>query len=65
LIEKVDDLESEIFFVGKIEIKGPFGDPGRLEHFLDTGMVVSLVVDDPGAGLNDFLLGILFLTSIR
>jgi hypothetical protein len=28
-------------------------------------VVVSLVVDDPGAGLNDFLLGILFHISIR
>lgn len=59
-IEKIYHLEAEILLVFKIKIKRSLGDTGCLEYLLNARMIVSFVVDDPGAGLENFILGILF-----
>ena len=58
-IKKIDNLQAKVFFAFKVEIKRSFGHAGSIEHFLNTRMVISLEVDDPGTGLNNFMLCIL------
>jgi len=46
----IDALESEIFLARKIKIEGSFGDLRRFQHFLEAGVVETMLEHDPGPG---------------